>query len=920
MNRSSKLTLAIALALGSSNALALGLGNIEVRSGLNEPLVADIPIVESDSGEGADLRANLASIDDFNRVGLDVSAVTVPLSFEVLKDRDGRSYLHVTSDDPVREPFLSFLVEVSWGRGRLLREYNVLLDPPAVAPAVIGSNTVVEALPEPEPAPAQPLEPAMEPPVSEAPAEPVVEPLPEPVTEPVVEESTPIEPVAEPVEPTPEPVESVVETPVEPEPTPEPMVSEPAPEPEPAPIMETPVEPVAEQPTSVAPSEYGPVATGETLWDIASSTRHDAVSMNQMMLAILRANPDSFIDSNVNYLRRGAVLRIPSSEEAQAIAAAEAAAEVAAQMDTWRASRAPTFIADTGSAGSTSSANSGDDSSSNARLALVPPREGSGSDSGLDRPGQPGGTDTSGLRNDLTRTQEQLASREQEVTELRSRVGELEDLRSQSDRLITLKDNEIAALQQRLREAEAKAAEERAARDAAQAAVDQAAIAAAVTESTTPVVDTSATTTTEPVATTPTDSATPTDTGAATTGTEEPAASIDPLAEQIEAEAASGPESTATVADTDIPATDGTAEVTPVPEATPIAEAPAEAPPATTADTSAVTDASGERPALPWYRNTKILIGGSAGLIVLGALLALMGRRKAKPVMDDEPRSSVADQFAGGVFGARAAASGDSEEGALLERLAADPTDLDSHLDLLRLYHHSADVEKFESAANAMYAQVGDTSHPAWQQAIALGAEMLPDNPLFQAQDFAADGGAFDMSSTPSSMPAASSASAAVKPGDSGLFDFDIDRKPASSTAASAPAKPAAGADFDFSLDVPEVKKPSAADVGATAKVAKPEAQSFTTQEFKAPDFDLDLSKPEPAKMTAKPAPAPAAPAAAPDNFFEGEDAVGTKLDLARAYLDMGDPEGARSMLQEVLGEGTDAQKTEARKLLSEIG
>jgi pilus assembly protein FimV len=318
---------------------------------------------------------------------------------------------------------------------------------------------------------------------------------------------------------------------------------------------------------------------------------------------------------------------------------------------------------------------------------------------------------------------------------------------------------------------------------------------------------------------------------------------------------------------------------------------------------------------LPWYRNTKVLIGGSAGLIVLGALLALMGRRKAKPVEEEAPRSSVADQFAGGVFGARAAAGDDGEENALLERLAADPTDLDSHLDLLRLYHHSADVEKFESAANAMYAQVGDTSHPAWQQAMALGAEMLPDNPMFQAQDFGAGDSAFDLDSPP---PASSPVAAAVKAGDSGMFDFDIDRKPASPAPPAAPAKSAAS-DFDFSLDVPEVKKPSAADVAPTAKITKPDPQAFKTQEFKAPDFDLDLGKPEPAKMTAKPAAAPAAPAA-PDNFFEGEDAVGTKLDLARAYLDMGDPEGARSMLQEVLGEGTDSQKTEARKLLSEIG
>src|SRR5581483_4286347 len=72
-----------------------------------------------------------------------------------------------------------------------------------------------------------------------------------------------------------------------------------------------------------------------------------------------------------------------------------------------------------------------------------------------------------------------------------------------------------------------------------------------------------------------------------------------------------------------------------------------------------------------------------------------------------------------------------------------------------------------------------------------------------------------------------------------------------------------------------------------------------------------------PAHAAAAPAPAPAAAKA--DDFFAGEDAIGTKLDLARAYLDMGDPEGARSMLDEVMAEGNEAQKGEARKLLAEI-
>ena len=313
MNRPLKLSLAVALALSSPAAWSLGLGPIQVRSGLNEPLVAEIPVMEGAEGEAENLRANLASAEDFSRVGLDVSGISVPLQFELDTNQAGKPVIRVTSNDPVREPFVSFLVEVSWSKGRLLREYDVLLDPPNVAPAVIATAPVAppvqpEPLPEPEPAPVAEPEPAPVEPVAEAPAP---EPQPEPEAAPT---PAPAEPVAEaPVEPAPEVVAPVEEA----QPEPAPMESEPAP-----------VEPVAELPAPApapasAPGEYGPVAAGETLWEIASATRSDSsVSLNQMMVAILRANPDAFYKDNVNALKRGAVLRIPAGDEARALAAA----------------------------------------------------------------------------------------------------------------------------------------------------------------------------------------------------------------------------------------------------------------------------------------------------------------------------------------------------------------------------------------------------------------------------------------------------------------------------------------------------------------------------------------------------------------------------------------------------------------------
>jgi pilus assembly protein FimV len=371
MKQPIKLSLAMALALGSPAAWALGLGGITVKSGLNEPLVAEIVINEATPGEAEGVLAKLASAEDFARVGLDLSGVAVPLSFDVVKDASGRALIQVSSESPVREPFLSFLVEVSWSNGRLLREYSVLLDPPVVAPAVIGSRTVVEPIREVTPAAA-------------------AEPLP-----PSTRDAAP---AAEPAPPQPAaPVAAAEPAPAEPAPV-EPSPVEPAPEPAPAPA-----------PAASAPGEYGPVASGETLWEIATATRPESgVTLNQMMLAILRANPDAFVRGNVNSLKRGAVLRIPAADEARAVAIADAAAEIAAQNDAWRGTTRPTLVADSGAPPPDDSRPAATPPRDDSRLELVPPRAGAGGGaSGADRPGTAGGTDTSLIRGDLARAARQ---------------------------------------------------------------------------------------------------------------------------------------------------------------------------------------------------------------------------------------------------------------------------------------------------------------------------------------------------------------------------------------------------------------------------------------------------------------------------------------------------------------------------------
>jgi pilus assembly protein FimV len=122
-------------ALMSPSALyALGLGEIRLNSALNQPFDAEIELVSAAQEDLSALQASLASNDTFVRYGLDKPSYLSDFSFRVVRS-NGRDVLRITSPRPVTEPFVTLLVEASWPRGRLLREYTVLLDPPVFSPA-----------------------------------------------------------------------------------------------------------------------------------------------------------------------------------------------------------------------------------------------------------------------------------------------------------------------------------------------------------------------------------------------------------------------------------------------------------------------------------------------------------------------------------------------------------------------------------------------------------------------------------------------------------------------------------------------------------------------------------------------------------------------------------------------------------------
>ncbi|MDW8479268.1 MAG: FimV/HubP family polar landmark protein [Xanthomonadales bacterium] len=407
--RMRQLVTALALALSGAEVAALGFGEIEVRSRLNEPLDATIR-VSGDAEELASLSVRLAAAEEFARLGLRRQAVAVALDFLVERDERGEAVVRVRSRQPVREPLLPLLVEAQWSRGRMLREFVVLLDPPLTVPAIVRA----------EPARVEEVPPARSEPI----AAPAPEPRPEPAPEPVPEPAPP--PVAGP-EPAGVPPEQA--------PAPEPEGAGPRPEEAPAPEPAPQPEAVAPPPApALAPAEYGPVAAGETLWQIALGTRPaDDIAVQQMLLALFEANPEAFIDGNVNLLRRGAVLRIPDAERVRAIDRDEARrvlAEHAEALAARRGAARPVAMAATAEPppliAEREARSAPPPPPREDRLAILPP-------AGEDRPPRAaaGGLPTrdaeiEALRADLQRSRESLAAAEQELGELRSRVRELE--------------------------------------------------------------------------------------------------------------------------------------------------------------------------------------------------------------------------------------------------------------------------------------------------------------------------------------------------------------------------------------------------------------------------------------------------------------------------------------------------------------
>ena len=309
----------LALALFPGSAFALGLGEVRHVSALNQPLSAEIPILSAAPDELASLRANIASREEFARLGLDRPGFASSLSVKVGKGANGEPVLWLRSSEGISEPFVTLVVEAGWNRGRLLREYTLLLDPPVYRDGAAKAVSAPVALPAA----------AVEPPVR--------------ATAPVAAGSSGV----------------------------------------PGGAAGAAVGSAGATGGFAAGTTYRVRPSDSALRIARRLGATQRGEIDQTIVALYQQNPNAF-SGNINRLRAGATVRLPTSDEVAAIPAAAASREVAAQYNAARAEADARAAAAAAVAAETAAASPAAPTpaapkpvaAAPARLRLVPPGSG----------------------------------------------------------------------------------------------------------------------------------------------------------------------------------------------------------------------------------------------------------------------------------------------------------------------------------------------------------------------------------------------------------------------------------------------------------------------------------------------------------------------------------------------------------------
>jgi pilus assembly protein FimV len=884
-----------------ATALALGLGKLTVDSSLGQPLSAHVELTAAQKEELDSLAAKVAdqSVYRDNNVAYPTALSRARVTIE--QSANGPPQLKVTTQQAVNDPYLDLIVEVNWATGRVVRNYTFLLDPPGASEKQAVAPTAAAIRAEAVPSRGARTERA--------------------------ERNAP-----------------------------------------------------AAAGANAGQGDTYTVRRGDTLSKIAKVYKPESVSLEQMLVALLRSNESAFENKNMNRLRSGQILTVPPADQAASVTPNEAVKVVRVQAADWRAYRDRVA----GAAAATEAGQAGQTAGGKITTAVE--------DKGT--PVQPGKDQLrvsreAGKGAGAGATQaEDLAAKDKALRDANSRIADLEKTLQNMQKAAELKSQTMADLQKQAEAAKAKAAE------AMKSAPPNIATAPSVTPpAVPPVTSAPPTTSPAPAAVVPPPPAAAPESKAA-----------EPVAPETKAPETKAPETTSAKA----------------PEAkAPSTKVAPPTPKATKAEPSFFDDLFGNTPT--WAIGAAVL-----GILALIAGLVAARRRTATKFEDsiisgtDIKTNTVFGSTGGGVVntGDNSLASDFSREGLgnidtdevdpiaeaevylaygrdaqaeeiLKEALKKDAQRQEIYLKLLEIHAQHNKPSAFETVASELYSVSGGQGE-VWQKAMALGRQLDPSNPMFTEAGSAA-GLAAEPTGADTERGGGEPAEPAPAPASAQIYSMPPDLKP----------EPKSGRDLDFSLDddislsptsgmAPEPKTPAAILAGAAQEVAKstrgadtvaprakdgesPDAQSRDTVSFEPesiPKFDLDFNLDEasrpgptmpaipspaaPKSVAPKPAPEPALaavgagapapqltrPAAAIEldkldlafdpqrstfedptpSVLDGQwhDAA-TKLDLAKAYQEMGDVEGAREILQEVLHEGDDQQKSEAQGLLSKL-
>lgn len=369
-------------AFQTSAVNALGLGELKLDSALNQPLDAEIRLLETGDLDNTQILVKLGNQTDFERAGISRDFFLSNLKFEVVLDGAGAGIVKVNTKDNVIEPYLDFIVEARWPSGKILREYTVLFDLPtfSAAPALTAT------------------------PAAAASAKPTATVQPKVTT------------VAAPTTVTTANNQALSSR-------------------------------ESLRQGALEPGETYRVRRDDTLWEIAAQARpNSSTSVQQTMLGIQRNNPEAFFDGNINRLKAGYILRLPTEQDIADLKESVAKKEVANQNRAWKTGeKTPSLVTDAPLDARTNNEAVDAPVDSDARLSIA----GSGDNTaeGSEGEGEAKSGRLAQLDSELVATEEQLEEAKLHNEELSGRLGDMEAKMATLQRLLELKEEQLAALQ-----------------------------------------------------------------------------------------------------------------------------------------------------------------------------------------------------------------------------------------------------------------------------------------------------------------------------------------------------------------------------------------------------------------------------------------------------------------------------------------